>query len=237
MNNENNSKLFLGLIFLLVVIVIIQGFFLVKLYAKTPDFLSTNTIQAGPQIQVRADPVSKPSLKNSGKIQPRKNTGPNDNEDSFFSEWNKNHWNPLKEVQQMQERMDHLFQNSLQLFRNSPDYKDLLQDGFFCPDIDIKEEADRYIVRLDLPGMDKSNITISLNDRIVTISGIREQNNKTQNNQMLLQERVHGQFQRSFALPGPVDEANMKAEYKEGVLTITVPKAKQEKMKKELKVM
>ena len=134
-------------------------------------------------------------------------------------------WNPFAEMQQMRERMDRMFDGAFHRFSNSPGFAPLAEDPLFSPDIDLKDEGEQYVVRVDLPGADRSKIDIQVEDRQLLISGDREEVvEETDKDNFVRKERRSGHFERSIALPGPVKEEAVKAEYKEGVLTIILPK-------------
>jgi HSP20 family protein len=101
----------------------------------------------------------------------------------------------------------------------------------FSPAIDLKETDNAYIVTSDLPGLEKEKINVSVRDNLLTIQGIRQSGSETEDQKTgyYAQERSYGSFARSVNLPGPVDEANIKAEYRDGVLTVTIPKIAGEK--------
>lgn len=134
---------------------------------------------------------------------------------------------PFEELDRMHERMNHLF-NSLAFnfgpswFQNVADQE--LYD--FAPAIDLQETEKAYIVQGDLPGLVKDKINVTVKDNVLTLQGVREAGSETQDERTgyYAQERSYGSFARSLTLPGPVDEANVKAEYKDGVLTVTLPK-------------
>ncbi|MBU9889794.1 MAG: Hsp20/alpha crystallin family protein, partial [Candidatus Omnitrophica bacterium] len=90
----------------------------------------------------------------------------------------------------------------------------------------LEETADAYILRSDLPGLDKDKIGVTVRDNIVTLKGVRETSAESQDEKkgFYSQERSYGSFSRSLNLPGPVDESNISATYKNGVLTVTLPK-------------
>ena len=94
------------------------------------------------------------------------------------------------------------------------------------PAIDLKEEPDRYVVTVDVPGADESSLDVALDGRQLTLS-INTENvtEQSENNGYQRRERFRGEFQRSITLPGDVDQASMKTELKNGVLTITLSKA------------
>ena len=102
-----------------------------------------------------------------------------------------------------------------------PDYV-----GNFSPAIDLEDTEKAYIVRSDLPGLEKDKINLTVANNMLTIEGLRQSSRETAdpNTGFYAQERSYGSFARSIPLPGPVDESKISAEYKNGVLTITLPK-------------
>lgn len=104
------------------------------------------------------------------------------------------------------------------------------------PLMDMEEKDNAYIVQVDMPGLDKDKIDITVRGEILTIQGQRETVNQEQAGSYYTQERSYGSFSRSLRLPGPVDEVNIKAEYKNGVLLITLPKIEKEEASKKVSV-
>lgn len=99
--------------------------------------------------------------------------------------------------------------------------------GFdFMPAVDLEETEDAYVLRGDLPGLDKDKISVTVRDNIVTLEGVRETSSESQDSKkgFYSQERSYGSFARSLNLPGPVDESKISATYKDGVLIVTLPK-------------
>ena len=103
------------------------------------------------------------------------------------------------------------------------------RSDIFSPDIDIRKDVDKYIVDLDLPGMEKDNIDLMVDDGVLTISGKRERVIESKNESeagdvtYYRQERSFGAFERSIALPENINEEKIEAEYTNGVLSIAIP--------------
>lgn len=96
---------------------------------------------------------------------------------------------------------------------------------FFEPEIDLTETGSEYVIRCDLPGVDKDQIEISVRGSYVTISGRRDiKKEEAKEGVYYYRERKSGFFQRSILLPGLVAEEAVKAEYKDGILVIKLPK-------------
>jgi len=103
------------------------------------------------------------------------------------------------------------------------------------PSIDIFEEGDNVVVKAELPGMRKEDIDVSMTDSTVSISGEKKKEEKIERKNYYREERSYGSFTRSFRLPTEVDTAKAKANFKEGVLEIRIPKTEEAK-KREKKV-
>ena len=96
--------------------------------------------------------------------------------------------------------------------------------GLFAPSFDVKENKEGYVFRADLPGVKEEDLEISLTGNRLTISGKREQEKHEQGDTYYASERSYGSFSRAFTLPDGTDAENVKAELKEGVLQVIVPK-------------
>lgn len=98
----------------------------------------------------------------------------------------------------------------------------------WAPDSDLRETESEYVITIDLPGTSKKDIEVGYKDNRLTISGQRE---KEEKKDYIRRERYSGQFLRSFTLPSAVKDDNIKASFKDGVLTVKVPKAEVSKPK------
>ena len=99
-----------------------------------------------------------------------------------------------------------------------------------APAVDVYEDKENFVVKAELPGMKKEDIDVSLHDGSLSISGERSEE-KVENGEVYRSERYFGRFQRTVALPASVNAAQIKAQYKDGVLTVTLPKAEEAKPK------
>jgi HSP20 family protein len=99
------------------------------------------------------------------------------------------------------------------------------------PAVDLYEKDDHYMIKAELPGVDKNDIKIDLKDRLLTLSGERSYDNEVKEENYYRRERSYGRFQRAFTLPADVDSDKIKAEFKDGVLEIAVPKPEEKKAK------
>jgi HSP20 family protein len=94
----------------------------------------------------------------------------------------------------------------------------------FAPNFDVKETKDAYVVEADLPGVKEDDVEISLLGNVLQVSGKREQEQRQEGDQWFVVERSQGQFTRSFSLPEGADAEHVKADLKNGVLCLTIPK-------------
>lgn len=134
-------------------------------------------------------------------------------------------WDPSKEMEQIQARMNRMFRESLGRSKTGPDFGGENQSAFFEPDVDISEKDNHYLVKLDLPGMEKDKINVEVQDRLLTISGERKvEKEETKEGSFYKMERSFGSFYRSIPLPDNANGEAVTAEYKNGVMTITIPK-------------
>jgi len=99
------------------------------------------------------------------------------------------------------------------------------------PSLDVYEDKDSFVVKAELPGMKKEDIDVSLHDGTLSISGERKSEEKLDNAEVYRAERFFGRFQRAVTLPAAVDAAKIVAQYKDGVLTVTLPKVEEAKPK------
>lgn len=110
------------------------------------------------------------------------------------------------------------------------------ETGVWAPAVDLAEDKDAYTVQAEVPGLTKEAIEVSLHEGVLTIAGERkfEAQEAAENHRV---ERFHGRFQRTIELPAAVEAGQVKASYKDGVLTVTLPKAEAAKPKQiEVKV-
>jgi HSP20 family protein len=101
----------------------------------------------------------------------------------------------------------------------------------WAPALDLYQNNDNVVAVVELPGMRKEDIDISLHDGMLTIAGER-QSSSSNGDKAERTERFSGKFRRSITLPTPVDANKVNASYKDGILTVTLPKAEEAKPKK-----
>ena len=95
------------------------------------------------------------------------------------------------------------------------------------PAVDVTETETEFLLSADMPGLDKKDVSIDIHDGVITINGESAINNKKSTDDYRIRERQLGSFNRSFRLPDNVNEVKVAAKFKNGVLMITLPKAKE----------
>jgi len=137
-------------------------------------------------------------------------------------------WNPWNELVSLRERMNRVFDDSL--FR--PDRReDPLAMGTWSPDLDMFEKDDQVVIKAELPGLEKKDISLDLTNGVLTLKGERKHENEVKEENYYRREMSCGKFIRSFSLPGDVDADKIKAEFQNGLLTVEVPKPEEHKPK------
>jgi len=143
-------------------------------------------------------------------------------------------WDVFGEFKKMRKQMDSLFERFETTFPRlpSPKLPEVRQ-----PLIDVLETEDKVIVAAELPGIDKDNIILTVEENKIEIKAQKKSEKKIKKKGFYKHERSYTGFHRMFTLPCTVDAAKAKSEYKQGVLRITIPKLKKKiKIKKKVEV-
>jgi len=148
-------------------------------------------------------------------------------------------WNPARELATwpsdlfgIQREMNRMFDG---FFHGTQDEDYSISS--WTPAVDIAEHDDEYKVKVELPGVNKEDVKITLESNILTIRGEKKQEKETKKENYHRIERSYGSFQRSFTLPTSVKSDKIDAIYKDGILSVSLPKAEEAKPKQiEVKV-
>jgi HSP20 family protein len=143
-------------------------------------------------------------------------------------------WNPLQDLMLLQDRMNRLFEDATQRrARSESEVEDQVGRADWAPAADVYETEENYLVAIDLPGIDRKALEINVDDGRLIVKGTRLLEEPPQQRC----ERPRGRFLRSFTIPGSVNHAGIAAEFKDGVLQITLPKRKEQKAQRvEIKI-
>ena len=102
----------------------------------------------------------------------------------------------------------------------------------WVPPVDIFEQNDQLVIRAEVPGVQKNDLDVRIENGVLTLHGERKRETEVTDDNAFRLERTHGEFTRSFTLPRTVDGASVTAAYKDGILEVRVPKAESAKPKK-----
>ena len=134
-------------------------------------------------------------------------------------------WEPVRDLLTLQERMNRMFDSS---YRGSGD-EDWALGGSWAPAVDIYEKDGNIVLKAELPGVDPKDVDVRVENNLLTLRGERKFDNEVKRDSYHRVERAYGAFSRSFTLPNVVDTGNIKAEYRDGVLHMTLPKREEAK--------
>jgi HSP20 family protein len=129
--------------------------------------------------------------------------------------------NPLRDLMLLQERMNRLFEESLQ-DRRMPDED--VRAALWQPAVDIFETEGEIVLKAELPGMGRDDISVDVDQSRLTVRGERRFTQDVERERYHQIERSYGVFARSFDLPYSIDQEQITAEYRHGVLTVRMPK-------------
>lgn len=132
-------------------------------------------------------------------------------------------WEPMREMMTLREAMDRLFDDAFT--------QPISLHNGHAPAIDLYQTAESVVVRAALPGLKADDVQLSLQGDILTLRGEFHQDTEVKEATYHLKEQQHGSFERSVLLPTPVQTEKARAEFENGVLTVTIPKAEEARPK------
>ncbi len=135
-------------------------------------------------------------------------------------------WTPFNRMSSLRDEIDRLFDLSMPTLT-----RDVGLFSGWTPALDLFQDKDNVFVKVELPGMKKEEIQISLHNGLLTISGERKREEKSGEGETFRSESYYGKFHRTVTLPTMVESNNVKATYKDGILEVTLPKAEEAKPK------
>lgn len=138
-------------------------------------------------------------------------------------------WDPLRNIATLQDRINRLFDDA---FPRGGDEEEDLSVCAWRPPVDIFETDEGVAVQVDLPGVKKDDVSVEVKNNLLTIQGVREVETDISEERYYRRERTCGTFQRSFALRNPIAPDSIKASFKNGVLTIQIPKPEEDRPRK-----
>jgi HSP20 family protein len=136
-------------------------------------------------------------------------------------------WRPFRGMVSIQDEMNKLFDD----FFGRPLVRTEWTEGVWSPTVDVSEDKDNVIIKAEMPGVSKDDVRISVQDNVLTLKGEKKQEKEENDKNYHRIERSYGSFCRSFQLPTTVKTDKIKASYKGGVLSVTLPKTEEVKPK------
>lgn len=131
-------------------------------------------------------------------------------------------WNPFSDFSDFQRNIHNLLPG---LWSGSGSSSELGELKNWEPAVDIEEDDKQYLIKADLPDVKKEDVNVTVHEGVLCLSGERTREEETKDKTLHRVERFHGSYERSFRLPEDVDEDKLDAQFKNGVLKITLPKA------------
>jgi HSP20 family protein len=137
-------------------------------------------------------------------------------------------WDPFNELEEMEKRLATLFGRAP--LRKNGD-KEVMTVAEWAPLVDITEDEKEYLIKAELPEVNKEEVKLTVHDDVLSISGERKYEKEEKGKKYHRVERAYGSFTRSFTLPEDADASKVAADYKDGVLKVHLPKSEKAKPK------
>jgi HSP20 family protein len=137
-------------------------------------------------------------------------------------------YDPFRDLRTLQEEVNRLFSNNLSLSFG----EEGIARGAWNPNVDIYENKDQIVLEAELPGMKREDFDLTIENSVITLRGERHFEKKDETDNYHRVERSYGSFTRSFTLPQTVSGEGVKAEYRDGVLRVTLPKREETKARR-----
>jgi HSP20 family protein len=139
-------------------------------------------------------------------------------------------WEPFRDLVAVQDRLNRIFDDT---FRGNPrgTEEDWALGGQWAPSVDIFEHEGNLVLRAELPGIEPKDVDVHVENNVLTLRGERKFESEVKREKYHRVERAYGTFSRSFTLPNVVDTEKIKAEYKDGMLQVTLPQREEAKPK------
>lgn len=138
-------------------------------------------------------------------------------------------WEPLRDLLSLQERVNRMFNEQYRGAGATEDEWAL--GGSWAPAVDIYEQGTDIVLKAEMPGVDPKDVDIRLENNVLSLRGQRKFDNEVKKESYHRVERSYGTFSRSFTLPSVVDQNGIKAEFKDGLLKVVLPKREEAKPK------
>ena len=135
-------------------------------------------------------------------------------------------WDPWRDLVSIQDRVNRMLADAPTRWGSDEGY------GAWAPPVDIFEKGDTLVIRAEMPGVDRNDIDVRIENGVLMLKGERKHEEDVQEKNAYRMERIYGSFARSFSLPTTVDASKISALLKDGVLELMLPKADEAKPKR-----
>ena len=135
-------------------------------------------------------------------------------------------WDPWRDLLSMHDRVNRMLADAPARWGSDEDF------GAWAPPVDIFEKGDSLVIRAEMPGVDRNDIDVRIENGVLMLKGERKHEEDVQERNAYRMERSYGSFTRSFGLPTTVDASKISAHLKDGVLELMLPKAEEAKPKR-----
>ncbi|MEE8553965.1 MAG: Hsp20/alpha crystallin family protein [Desulfobacterales bacterium] len=136
--------------------------------------------------------------------------------------------NPNRDIFSLRNRTNHMFDDLFYPIHRGDEES---TNWNWKPVVDIYDNEDKFVINAELPGVDKKDIVIDVKGRFLTLKGERSSGKEVKEDKYHRRERAYGSFERVFTLPAEIDPDKVKADYKDGILKIDIPKPEEQKSK------
>jgi HSP20 family protein len=138
-------------------------------------------------------------------------------------------WNPVRDLEEMQDRV--LRSLGLGMNRRIPEGQQSLTTAEWAPSVDISEDDQEYLIKAEVPEVNKEDVKVTVENGVLTIKGERKLETEEKNRKYHRIERSYGSFARSFSIPDDADPAKVTADFKDGLLQVRLAKNEDKKPK------
>ena len=139
-------------------------------------------------------------------------------------------WEPFRDLVSIQDRMNRIFEDAFR-GQGRQGEEEWALGGSWAPPVDIYEHEGTLVLKAELPGIDPKGVDVRVENNVLTLRGERKFDQEVKRENCHRVERAYGTFSRSFTLPSVVDTQNIKAEFKDGMLRLTLPQREEAKPK------
>lgn len=133
-------------------------------------------------------------------------------------------YEPWQGLNRLHDELDRMFRGYMTPANSDAGNETTSSTSDWTPAVDVKEEENRFLIHADIPGVDPKDIEVHMDNGVLTIKGERNSETKDEKNGYKRVERMYGSFYRRFTLPDTADAEQIKAECRNGVLEIAIPK-------------